>query len=128
MFTGAELQFLDEHGRGRMTTLGADGAPQIHPVIFTVDAAIPSLDITGATLREAQKYRNVRRDPRVTVTVDDPALPLKGVDDRERGRGLQIRGLAEVAQVSGWDVIRVRPVRLDVWNLVSIGHRSRFFV
>lgn len=127
MFTEAELEFLEDHGRGRLATLGADGAPQVHPVLFIVDAGVPSLDIIGETLREAQKYRNVRRDPRVTLTVDDPALPLAGVDDRAIGRGLRIRGLAEVGQASGWDVIRIRPVRLDVWNLVSVGHRSRFF-
>ena len=127
MFTDAEVYFLAEHGRGRLASLGAEGAPQIHPVLFTVNADVPSIDIIGESLREAQKYHNVRQDPRVTLTVDDPALPLKGVDDREVGRGLQIRGLAEVAQSSGWDVIRVRPVRLDVWNLVSVGYSSRFF-
>lgn len=127
MFTDAEVLFLEEHGRGRLTTLGADGAPQIHPVMFIVDAASPSLDIVGENLRDAQKYHNVRRDPRVTLTVDDPALPLSGVDDREIGRGLRIRGLAELTQAAGWDVICVRPVRLDVWNLVSVGHRCRFF-
>ena len=127
MFTGAELEFLTEQARGRLVTLGADGAPQVHPVVFHVDAAAPSLDIIGETLHEAQKFQNVRRDPRVTLTVEDPALPLQGVDDRTTGRGLRIRGLAETDQTRGWDVIRVRPVRVDVWNLVSVGYRSRFF-
>lgn len=126
MFTDAEVEFLTEQARGRLVTLGADGAPKIHPVVFSVDAGTPSLDIIGESLHEAQKYRNVRRDPRVTLTVEDPALPLQGVDDRTTGRGLRIHGLAETDQTRGWDVIRVRPVRLDVWNLVSIGHRSRF--
>jgi pyridoxamine 5'-phosphate oxidase family protein len=127
MFTGAELEFLTEQPRGRLVTLGADGAPQVHPVVFSIDASAPSLDIIGETLHEAKKFRNVRRDPRVTLTVEDPALPLQGVEDRTTGRGLRIRGLAETDQTQGWDVIRVLPVRVDVWNLVSVGHRSRFF-
>ncbi|MBB5163780.1 PPOX class F420-dependent oxidoreductase [Mycobacterium sp. AZCC_0083] len=125
MFTDTELRFLESRQQGRLATIGPDDAPQIHPVAFVVDSGYGSVDISGVRLRESQKYRNVRRDPRVSLVVDDPSLPLRGFDELS-GRGLEIHGIAELAEISGADVIRVRPVRLDSWNLGGSGHQSRF--
>ena len=123
MFTDTEMRFLESHQQGRLVTIGTDGAPQIHPVAFVVDGGYGSVDVISQ--RESQKYRNVRRDPRVSLSVDDPSLPLRGFDELT-GRGVEIHGFAELAEISGTDVIRVRPVRLDSWNLGGSGHRSRF--
>ena len=125
MFTDAELRFLESRQQGRLATIGPDDAPQIHPVTFFVNSDLGSVDISSARLRDSQKYRNVRRDPRVSLVVDDPSLPLRGFDELS-GRGLEIHGIAELAEISGADVIRVRPVRLDSWNLGGSGHQSRF--
>lgn len=123
MFTDTELRFLESHQQGRLVTIGPDGAPQIHPVTFVVDSGYGSVDIIS--VRESQKYRNVRHDPRVSLSVDDPSLPLRGFDE-PTGRGVEIHGFAELAEISGAEVIRVRPVRLDSWNLGGSGHQSRF--
>lgn len=123
MFTDTEMRFLESHQQGRLVTIGTDGSPQIHPVTFVVDGGYGSVDVISQ--RESQKYRNVRRDPRVSLSVDDPSLPLRGFDELT-GRGVEIHGFAELAEISGTDVIRVRPVRLDSWNLGGSGHRSRF--
>ncbi|MDT5200506.1 MAG: pyridoxamine 5-phosphate oxidase family protein [Mycobacterium sp.] len=125
MFTDTELRFLESRQQGRLATIGPDDAPQIHPVTFFVNSDLGSVDISSARLRESQKYRNVRRDPRVSLVVDDPSLPLRGFDEPS-GRGLEVHGIAELAEISGADVIRVRPVRLDSWNLEGSGYRSRF--
>lgn len=123
MFTDTELRFLESCRQGRLVTIGPDGAPQIHPVTFVVDSGYGSVDI--GSVRESQKYRNVRHDPRVSLSVDDPSLPLRGFDE-PTGRGVEIHGFAELAEISGTDVIRVRPVRLDSWNVGGTGHLSRF--
>jgi pyridoxamine 5'-phosphate oxidase family protein len=123
VFTDTELRFLGSHQQGRLVTIGPDDAPQIHPVTFVVDSGYGSVDIIS--VRESQKYRNVRHDPRVSLSVDDPSLPLRGFDE-PTGRGVEIHGFAELAEISGADVIRVRPVRLDSWNLGGSGHQSRF--
>lgn len=123
MFTDTELRFLESQQQGRLVTIGPDGAPQIHPVTFMVDSGQGSVDIIS--VRESQKYRNVRHDPRVSLSVDDPSLPLRGFEE-PTGRGVEIHGFAELAEISGTDVIRVRPVRLESWNLEGSGHQSRF--
>jgi pyridoxamine 5'-phosphate oxidase family protein len=123
VFTDTELGFLESCRQGRLVTIGPDGAPQIHPVTFVVDSGYGSVDISSA--RESQKYRNVRHDPRVSLSVDDPSLPLRGFDE-PTGRGVEIHGFAELAEIAGTDVIRVRPVRPDSWNVGGTGHLSRF--
>ncbi|MDA2893291.1 pyridoxamine 5'-phosphate oxidase family protein [Mycolicibacterium sp. BiH015] len=94
MFTDAKSRFLDENARGRLTSIGPDDRPQIHPVNLVIKAEAGAIDVVGAGLRDSQKYRNARRDPRVTLTVDDPALPLRGSGDRAVGRGMVVHGLA----------------------------------
>jgi pyridoxamine 5'-phosphate oxidase family protein len=125
VFTEAEGHFLESIGRGRLVTVGPDDAPQIHPVPFTVDVGSGSVEISGARLRDSKTYRNVRHDPRVSLIVEDPSRPLRGFDELT-GRGVEIHGFAELAERSGADVIRIRPVRVDDWNLDDVGHRSRF--
>jgi len=41
-------------------------------VAFVVDSGYGSVESVAFGLRESQKYRNVRRDPRVSLVVDDP--------------------------------------------------------
>ena len=56
----------------------------------------------------------------------DPSLPLRGFDELT-GRGVEIHGVATLAERSGLDVICIRPVRVDRWNLEDAnGHQSRF--
>ncbi len=58
-----------------VATIRPDGSPQSSPMWFVWDGAY--IQFTHATNR--QKYRNIRRDPRIAVSitdVDDPsAMP-----------------------------------------------------
>ena len=59
----------------RLATHNPDGSIHVVPVVFEyVDGAI----LIG-TQEITRKVGNIRRDPRVTVLVDDPAMPPKGV-------------------------------------------------
>ena len=84
MFTDTELRFLESRQQGRLATIGPDDAPQIHPVAFVVDSGYGSVDISGVRLRESQKYRNVRRDPRVSMAIIDPENPYRYIEIRGR--------------------------------------------
>jgi PPOX class probable F420-dependent enzyme len=68
-----------------VATLGPRGEPQSTPVWFIWDGQQLKLSLT--TTR--QKYRNLRRDPRIAVSLVDP---------RTLNRSLEIRGVARLEE------------------------------
>jgi PPOX class probable F420-dependent enzyme len=62
-----------------VATIGPHGEPQVNPVWFLWDGE----QIRFATTRNTQKIRNLERDPRIALSIVDPANP---------GRYLEIRG------------------------------------
>jgi pyridoxamine 5'-phosphate oxidase family protein len=132
VFTDVEYRYLSSHTLGRLASIGPDGAPQIHPVVFRVEPGGGSIEIGGPLLHETQKFRNIKRDPRVSLVVDDHAPETVGPNE-ETARGLEVRGAAELSQPthplsSGFstDIIRIRPALIVTWNLDRPGHHSRF--
>lgn len=127
MFTPAEVTFLREARLARLATLGPDGAPQVRPVGFLLDEQAGTIDVPGLNNPATQKWRNVQRDPRVALVVDDV------VPEPWQPRALEIRGVAEAlpdvlprtafpgAQPG---VIRIHPRRILVLGLGE-GARSR---
>ena len=129
-FTAAEYHYLALVGHGRLSTIGRDGMAQVHPVTFGVDADRYSIDVVGPNLRDSQAYRNIRRDPRVSLYVGEPA---PGTGDAAADCGLEVGGTAVAAERSwngasnlGSDVIRILPIRLVARNIDLPGPRSRF--
>lgn len=59
------LAFLADHRNGVLVTLKADGRPQSSNVIFHADDARVRVSITAGRA----KYRNLLRDPRVSIHV-----------------------------------------------------------
>jgi pyridoxamine 5'-phosphate oxidase family protein len=119
IFTVAELEYLGGQPLGRLATLGPDGAPQTRPVGFSYNPQLDTIDIGGHDLAASQKYRNVRRDPRVSFVVDDLAST-----DPWSPRGVEIRGRAETIDATdplreGFtaDRIRIHPERVLGWGL-----------
>jgi hypothetical protein len=53
----------------KIATLRADGSPHVTPVWFALDGS----DLLFTTWAASVKGRNLRRDPRVGLCVDDPA-------------------------------------------------------
>jgi pyridoxamine 5'-phosphate oxidase family protein len=129
IFTDAELKYLIEHPLGRLATLGPDGAPHVHPVAFRVDGGTGTIDIGGPALTNSQKFRNVQADPRVSFVVDDEAEKPNPVG--QRGRGIEIRGRAEIVTldpplIPGFtgDALRIHPRRIVAWNIDEFGPAS----
>jgi PPOX class probable F420-dependent enzyme len=73
---------LESTALAHVATLGPDGEPQNNPVWFGWDGEL--LRFSQTTAR--QKYRNVQREPRVALSIVDPANPY---------RYLEIRGAVE---------------------------------
>jgi PPOX class probable F420-dependent enzyme len=59
---------LESDGLAHLVTLNPDGSPQVSIVWVGLEGD----DIVSAHLREQQKLRNVRREPRVALSVETP--------------------------------------------------------
>ena len=79
----SHADLLESTAVAHIATLGPDGAPQNSPVWFGWDGA--HLRFTQVT-RLQRKVQNLRREPRVAVSIVDPANPY---------RYLEIRGTVE---------------------------------
>jgi len=67
-----------ESGRlAHLVTLGPDGSPQVSLVWVGMDGD----EIVSAHLAEHQKVRNIRRDPRVVLTIEGSGRNAMGLDE-----------------------------------------------
>ena len=81
MTLDADLKaFATAQNFAALTTLGPDGQPSTQ--MMWVDADDEHLVIN--TEVERQKFRNISRDPRVTVTVIDAQTPYRYIEARGR--------------------------------------------
>lgn len=85
MFTTEDQQFLDQSVFARLATLMPDGGPQSTVMWYRRDGDT----ITMVCPADAQKPRNLDRDPRVSLVVEDPESSFKYIE---------IRGNAEVVR------------------------------
>jgi PPOX class probable F420-dependent enzyme len=81
------LRFLESHHRGVMSTLRADGRPQLSPVLCATDSAGRAV---VSTRQGSAKIRNLRRNPWTAVCV---------LSDTFFGRWVQVEGRAEIVEL-----------------------------
>lgn len=112
--TSAEIDYLQAQPLGRLATLQPDGSPQVKPVGFRYNPELGTIDITGFAMSASQKFRNVSRDARAALVVDDIVSTQPW-----RVRFLEVRGTAEAVDLAGptaavddASVIRIRPARI----------------
>jgi PPOX class probable F420-dependent enzyme len=74
-----------------LATTMPDGSPQLTQVWVDTDGT----DVVVNTVEGHQKLRNVRRDPRVALTVSDPARPSAYVQIRGDVREITTEGARE---------------------------------
>ena len=78
---------LEKQAFGILGTLMKDGSPQVTPVWVDYDGKYVRINSAKGRVKD----RNIRRDPRVAITLQDPANPY---------RYLEIRGrVAEITEV-----------------------------
>ena len=85
--TDEELrEFLESAHTLQVASIGPDGRPHLVPMWFSVD---DEGCIVFTTYRSSQKVRNIERDPRVTLLVEDGVV-------YDKLRGVMIEGEAEL--------------------------------
>ncbi|WP_431919857.1 PPOX class F420-dependent oxidoreductase [Nonomuraea jabiensis] len=73
-----------------MATVGADGMPHVVPVGWSLDETGTLIEIGGRNLARSRKFRDVARNGRAALVIDDVLPPW-------RPRGVEIRGRARAA-------------------------------
>ena len=74
-----------------LATLMPDGRPQVTPVWCELDGQ----HVVINSAKGRQKDRNMRRDPRVTVTISDPENPYRYLEVRGRVAEISEEGADE---------------------------------
>lgn len=71
---------LDATSFAHLASIGPDGEPQSHPVWYGFEDG----RLMISTTTDRQKYRNVRREPRVSASILDPDDPYRYLEIRGR--------------------------------------------
>jgi PPOX class probable F420-dependent enzyme len=116
---------LDSKALGHLATIGPDGRPQVNPVWFLSDGRYVSLSVKP----ETAKYRNLRANPAVAMSVGDLVLPERYIEVRGEVVGFELyEALAWVNQLAhkytGADFTGGRDgehrykvtIRIDAWT------------
>jgi pyridoxamine 5'-phosphate oxidase family protein len=118
VFTDAEIVFLtSERLLARIATVGSDGMPHVTPVGWGLGSDQSTIEIGGHDLTATKKFRDVERDGRAAVVIDDVLPPWQP-------RGVEVRGKAEAIRGER-PVIRIYPERVVGWGLDEGGRNAR---
>lgn len=71
---------LESNALAHIATIGPNGEPQVNPVWFGWDGQHVRFSQTTGR----QKYRNVQREPRLALSIVDPANPYRYLEIRGR--------------------------------------------
>ena len=124
-FTPAEIEYLKSQRLGRLATVNAAGEPHVVPVGFRYNAELDTIDIGGLNITQSKKFRDVSRNGRAALVVDDVLPPWQP-------RGIEVRGRAEIVATGGQEIvpsfvpeiIRVFPTRIISWGLEGDAYHS----
>ena len=129
----AERGYLRGQRLGRLATVGPDGGAQARPVGFRLNDD-DTIDIGGPNNAASQKFRNAAARPLVSFIVDDMTPDEPDAIAPGWGRGVEIRGEAEVLMdedpplTPGFfsrEVIRIHPRRVISWHIDPDGPRPQ---
>jgi len=122
VFAPEEIEYLNSQRLGRLATVGPDGQTHVVPLAFRYNPEHDTIDISGHDFAKRKKWRDVQKNRKVALVVDDLASVQPW-----RPRGIEIRGEAELLQSggktvnSGFDdeMFRIKPKRIYKWGLVD---------
>ena len=119
-FTPAEIAYLQSQRLARIATVGPNGQPHVVPVGFRYNLETDTIDVGGHHFAERKKWRDVQKNAKVAIVVDDIASVKPWTV-----RGIEIRGTAEILMNGGQTVIpgfdaemfRITPKRVVSWGI-----------
>ena len=112
VFSHAELAYLHgERHLGRIATVGKDATPHVVPVGWRHNLERDTIDVSGREFDQTKKFKDVSRNGRAAIVIDDLAST-----NPFRPRAVEVRGRAE-ALFDPEPLIRIYPERIISWGL-----------
>lgn len=109
-FTDAELAYLRAQPLMRFATASPSGKPDVAPVVFSIDG--DDIITAGFDIARTVRYRNVLKNPRATVVVDDLASLSPWTP-----RGIKVLGGVAVEEHGGAPRFRISPEVIISWGI-----------
>ncbi len=109
-FTPTEIAYLESQPLMRFASASPTGKPDVAPVIFELDG--DDIISAGFDITHTARYRNIQRNPQVTLVIDDLATV-----DPWSPRGVKIIGTAAIETVDGSPRFRIHPKVIISWAI-----------
>jgi len=109
-FTPAETEYLRSQPLMRFASASSNGRPDVAPVVFEIDG--DDILTAGFDITHTVRYRNIQKNPRVSVVVDD----LASVNPWSP-RGIKIIGSAVIEVLDGSPRFRISPDVIISWAI-----------
>ena len=109
-FTEAEIAYLRSQPLMRFATASPTGTPDVAPVVFDLDG--DDIVTAGFDITHTARYRNIQRNPRATVVIDDLATT-----NPWSPRGIKIIGTASIETLDGSPRFRITPKVIISWAI-----------
>ena len=109
-FTTAELEYLKSQPLMRFATASSSGRPDVAPVVFEVDGS--DIVRAGFDVTHTVRYRNVQKNPRASVVVDDLASM-----NPWSPRGIKVIGSVAIEEAGGSPRFRITPEVIVSWGI-----------
>ena len=108
--TAAELEYLRSQPLMRFATASSSGRPDVAPVVFEVDGS--DIITAGFDVTHTVRYRNVQKNPRASVVVDDLASM-----NPWSPRGIKVIGSVAIDEAGGSPRFRITPEVIVSWGI-----------
>ena len=109
-FTDSELDYLNNQPLMRFASASPEGRPDIAAVAFVVDG--DDIVTSGFDIRKTVRYRNIGKNPRASVVVDDLAST-----DPWAPRGIKVYGSVVIEDDTAGQRFRITPEVIWSWGI-----------
>ena len=109
-FTEQELAYLQAQPLMRFASASPKGRPDVATVVFAVDG--DDIVTGGFDITKTVRYRNIGKNPRATVVIDDLASL-----DPWSPRGIKVRGSATIESGPDGERFRISPEVIWSWGV-----------
>jgi len=109
-FTDSELDYLNNQPLMRFASASPQGRPDIAAVAFVVDG--DDIVTSGFDIRKTVRYRNIGKNPRASVVIDDLASTEPWAP-----RGIKVYGSVVIEDDSAGQRFRITPEVIWSWGI-----------